>query len=157
MSAHVREIMSGGTQDGKRRGGAGQSLVEFSLVLFPLFFILLGIIQFGFIFNTYVTMTNAAARRARIGTIYVYDRSGQSKATERRCPERGDPDRVLASMNMLGKTSPDFPTTRDVDRRAATRSRTATSGSPTRSRAASPTPTPGSASRSRSARRTTRT
>jgi Flp pilus assembly protein TadG len=26
----------------KRRGGAGQSLVEFSLILFPLFFVLLG-------------------------------------------------------------------------------------------------------------------
>ena len=57
-------------------GEAGQSLVEFSLVLMPLFFILLGIIQFGFIFNTYVTMTNAARDAARLGTIYVYDRSG---------------------------------------------------------------------------------
>ena len=39
----------------------GQSLVEFALVLMPLFVILLGIIQFGFIFNAYVTITNAAA------------------------------------------------------------------------------------------------
>ena len=43
-------------------------------ILMPLFFILLGIIQFGFIFNTYVTMTNAARDAARMGTIYVYDR-----------------------------------------------------------------------------------
>ena len=35
--------------------------------------ILLGIIQFGFIFNTYVTMTNAARDAARLGTIYAYD------------------------------------------------------------------------------------
>ena len=43
----------------------GQSLVEFALILMPLMFlILLGIIQFGFIFNTYMTMTNAT-REAR--------------------------------------------------------------------------------------------
>jgi Flp pilus assembly protein TadG len=49
---------------------AGQSLVEFSLVLMPLFFILLGIIQFGFIFNTYITMANAARDAVRLGTVY---------------------------------------------------------------------------------------
>ena len=53
---------------------AGQSLVEFSLILFPLFLILLAIIQFGFIFSSYVTMTNAARDAARIGTIWVYDK-----------------------------------------------------------------------------------
>ena len=47
----------------------GQSLVEFSLILFPLFFVLLGIIQFGLIFNTYVTMTNAARDAARLGRL----------------------------------------------------------------------------------------
>src|SRR5262245_52464709 len=47
----------------------GQSMVEFGLVLLPLFFILLGIIQFGLIFNTYVTITNASREGARIGTV----------------------------------------------------------------------------------------
>jgi Flp pilus assembly protein TadG len=53
----------------------GQSLVEFSLVLMPLFVILLAIIQFGFIFNAYVTITNAAREGARNGTIYIYEAS----------------------------------------------------------------------------------
>ena len=64
-------------------GQRGQSLVEFALVLTPLLLILLGIIQFGFVFNTYVTLTNAAREAAREGTIYVYDRTltkGQNDA-----------------------------------------------------------------------------
>jgi aspartyl-tRNA(Asn)/glutamyl-tRNA(Gln) amidotransferase subunit A len=40
-----------------RRGERGQSVVEFALVSLPLFLVLLGIIQFGFIFNAYVTVT----------------------------------------------------------------------------------------------------
>ena len=56
------------------RRARGQSLVEFALVLMPLFLLILGIIQFGLIFNSYVTMTNAAREGARTGTIYVYDR-----------------------------------------------------------------------------------
>jgi Flp pilus assembly protein TadG len=90
---------------------AGQSLVEFSLILFPLFFILLGIIQFGFIFNTYVTMTNAARDAARMGTIYVYTRdSGETKATNDLARNESIRTQVLASMNMLGKASPYFAT-----------------------------------------------
>ena len=66
----------------RRHGEAGQSLVEFSLIILPLFVIVLGIIQFGLIFNTYVTMTNAARDAARHGTIYVYTReSGETQAT----------------------------------------------------------------------------
>ena len=56
-----------------RRRDRGQSLVEFSLVLMPLFLLILGVVQFGLIFNSYVTMTNAAREGARTGTIYVYD------------------------------------------------------------------------------------
>jgi Flp pilus assembly protein TadG len=112
VSAHVREIMIRRNAGQKRRGGAGQSLVEFSLILFPLFFVLLGIIQFGFIFNTYVTMTNAARDAARMGTIYVYDRSsGQTKATNDLLRNESVRTEVLASMNMLGKASPYFATT----------------------------------------------
>jgi Flp pilus assembly protein TadG len=92
-------------------GEAGQSLVEFSLILFPLFFIILGIIQFGLIFNTYVTMTNAARDAARMGTIYVYTReSGETKATNDLARNESIKTQVLASMNMLGKTSPYFAT-----------------------------------------------
>jgi Flp pilus assembly protein TadG len=109
VSAHVRALI----RVRKRRsdGEAGQSLVEFSLILMPLFFILLGIIQFGFIFNTYVTMTNAARDAARMGTIYVYTReSGETKATNDLARNESIKTQVLASMNLLGKTAPYFAT-----------------------------------------------
>jgi Flp pilus assembly protein TadG len=88
----------------------GQSLVEFSLVLMPLFLILLGIIQFGFIFNTYVTMTNASRDAARLGTIYVYDRD-LSKDQNDLARNESIKTSVMASMNLLAKTSPHFTTT----------------------------------------------
>jgi Flp pilus assembly protein TadG len=88
---------------------AGQSLVEFSLILFPLFLILLAIIQFGFIFNSYVTMTNAARDAARIGTIYVYD-ADASKLQNDVDRNEAIKTSVLASMSMLGKTAPYFTT-----------------------------------------------
>jgi Flp pilus assembly protein TadG len=96
-----------------RAGGhgeaGGQSLVEFALILTPLFLLLLGIIQFGFIFNTYVTMTNSAREGARTGTIVVYDR-GMSKDQNDLARNEAVKTAVLASMNMLGKTSPNFAT-----------------------------------------------
>jgi Flp pilus assembly protein TadG len=88
---------------------AGQSLVEFSLILFPLFLILLAIIQFGFIFNSYVTMTNAARDAARIGTIYVYD-ADASKLQNDVDRNEAIKTSVLASMSMLGKDAPYFTT-----------------------------------------------
>jgi hypothetical protein len=53
----------------------GQSLVEFTLMLLPLFAIMLGIIQLGLMFNAYVTVANAAREGARAGSIWVPDPS----------------------------------------------------------------------------------
>ena len=85
----------------------GQSLVEFSLILTPLLFLLLGIIQFGFVFNAYVTVSTAAREAARIGTIYVYDRTLSQGAND---AARNSQIRtqLLASLNGLSKTSPNF-------------------------------------------------
>jgi Flp pilus assembly protein TadG len=96
---------------GRRRGreAGGQSLVEFALILTPLFLLLLGIIQFGFIFNAYVTMTNAAREGARTGTIVIYDRS-LSKDQNDLARNEAIKTSVLQSMNLLGKTSPNFST-----------------------------------------------
>ncbi len=88
----------------------GQSLVEFSLVLMPLFIIVLAIIQFGFIFNAYVTLTNATREGARNGTVYVYD-AGMSKAQNDLARNEFIKTSTLASMNLLSKTSPNFATT----------------------------------------------
>lgn len=87
----------------------GQSTVEFALVLLPLFTILLGIVQFGFIFNSYVTITNAAREGARTGTIYIYDAS-LSKSQNDLLRNNTIKTSLLGSMNLLAKTSPNFAT-----------------------------------------------
>jgi Flp pilus assembly protein TadG len=103
--------LSGGARASDGQGASdGQSLVEFSLVLMPLFFILLGIIQFGFIFNSYVTLTNAVREGARTGTIYLYSAS-LSKAQNDLARNEAIRTAVKASMNLLSTTSPRFTTT----------------------------------------------
>ena len=91
---------------GRRRG---QSLVEFSLVLTPLFLVLLGIIQFGFIFNSYVTMTNAAREGARSGSVFICDPADSKDQNDQ---NRNDviKDAQIGSMNLLSKVSPNFAT-----------------------------------------------
>jgi Flp pilus assembly protein TadG len=99
-----------GSRPGIGRAESGQSLVEFSLILTPLFFILLGIIQFGFIFNTYVTVTNAAREGARTGTIYVYDRTCTKSQNDL---FRNEAIRVALrnSLNLVSRSAPQFSTT----------------------------------------------
>jgi Flp pilus assembly protein TadG len=89
---------------------AGQSLVEFSLILMPLLFILLGIIQFGFIFNTYVTMTTAARDAARLGSVYTFDPACTKDQND---TLRNEAIRaaLISSMNQLSTTSPRFTAT----------------------------------------------
>jgi Flp pilus assembly protein TadG len=93
----------------RRPSDTGQSLVEFALVLMPLFVIVLAIIQFGFIFNAYVTLTNATREGARNGTVYIYD-SSLSKAQNDLARNEFIKTSLLASMNLLVKTSPNFAT-----------------------------------------------
>jgi Flp pilus assembly protein TadG len=131
------------------RDDSGQSLVEFSLILTPLFLILLGIIQFGFIFNTFVTMTNAAREGGRTGTIYVYDRT-RSKAQNDLNRNNAVKTSLLSSMNLLGKTAPNFTTGTWASSGQTSRSRT-------RCRPGWPTRTRGRVSESPSVLCTTRT
>lgn len=44
----------------------GAAAVEFALVLIPLIVLLLGIIEFGYIFNQQLTVTNAAREGSRV-------------------------------------------------------------------------------------------
>ena len=108
-SVSTRGPRSGATRIGARAPRRGQSLVEFALVLVPLFMILLGIIQFGFVFNAYVTLTNAAREGARIGTVYVYDAS-LSKAQNDLARNELVQTSLTNSLNLLGKTAPNFTT-----------------------------------------------
>ena len=94
----------------RRTRAEGQSLVEFALVLTPLFLIMLGIVQFGFIFNAYITITNATREAAREASIYVFDRTltaGQNDAA-RNAKIRTT---FQGSLNLLSPTSPQFTTT----------------------------------------------
>jgi Flp pilus assembly protein TadG len=102
--------MVGGTRRRRgpeRSGTIGQSLVEFALVVPPMLLIILGIIQFGFIFNTYVTMTNATREAARTGTIYRYD-GALSKAQNDSARNAQVLTSLKASMNYLSRTAPEF-------------------------------------------------
>ena len=60
------------------RGERGAAAVEFALVLLPLCLILLGIIEFGWIFNQQISLSNAAREAARY---YVVHQSDPSPAT----------------------------------------------------------------------------
>lgn len=93
-----------------RSGTEGQSLVEFSLVLTPLLLILLGIIQFGFIFNSYITIANATREGARDGSIYVYAQ-GLSKAQNDAARNASMKTTIQNSMNLLSPNAPWFTTT----------------------------------------------
>jgi len=87
----------------------GQSLVEFSLILGPLMLILLGVIQFGFIFNTYITLSTATREAAREGSVYVYERWMTQGANDaaRNADVRST---LLGALNGLATTSPQFAT-----------------------------------------------
>ena len=52
------------------RRDAGQSMVEFALILPLLVMVLFGIIELGILLNTYIGLTNSAREAARAGAIY---------------------------------------------------------------------------------------
>jgi Flp pilus assembly protein TadG len=70
----------------KSNGEQGQSLVEFALTLPLLLLLLLGMIDLGMGYRTYIVLTNAAREGARSITIYP---SNSSLATERIRAEAG--------------------------------------------------------------------
>ncbi|WP_105617248.1 TadE/TadG family type IV pilus assembly protein [Vallitalea okinawensis] len=47
----------------------GQSLVEFAIILPLVLIIILGIIEFGIMFNAYLTITSASREGARLGAV----------------------------------------------------------------------------------------
>jgi Flp pilus assembly protein TadG len=89
------------------RRGRGQSLVEFALVLGPLTVLLLGVIQLGLVFNSYVTVANATREGARAASIYVYDRT-KTKAQNDTARGAAVVSAVRSSMGFLPKNSPNL-------------------------------------------------
>ena len=82
------------------RGEEGQNLVEFALLLPVLMFILMGIMQFGLIFATYLTMNNAVREGARGASIYVYDNTLVQAANDT-ARNNGLLDQMVASRGIL--------------------------------------------------------
>lgn len=52
-----------------KRNDKGQSLVEFALVLLPLMLIIMGIMEFGWLFNGKITLTSSAREGARVAIV----------------------------------------------------------------------------------------
>lgn len=52
---------------------SGQALVEFSIILPLILALILGMIEFGWIFNGKITVTSAAREGARVAVIYESD------------------------------------------------------------------------------------
>lgn len=98
----------GAVRHGRRRREDGQALVEFSLILAPLLFLLLGIVQFGFVFNAYITVSTAAREAAREGSIFVYDRTLLTQSANDTARNNRIKASLLASLNGLSKTSPNL-------------------------------------------------
>ena len=63
-------------------------------------YILLGIIQFGFIFAVYVTLNNSVREGARWGTIYVYDNNSSTNANDD-ARNQGIVDRIYGARGIL--------------------------------------------------------
>jgi Flp pilus assembly protein TadG len=106
---HPRPATRGPLLRRRRRGEDGQSLVEFSLILAPLLFLLLGIIQFGFVFQTYITLSTAAREAAREASIYVYDQNS-SQAVNDALRNTAAKTALLGAFNGMVKTAPNFTT-----------------------------------------------
>jgi hypothetical protein len=64
------------------RDESGQNLVEFALLLPILLILLMGIMQFGLIFNAYVTLNNAVREGARQASVYMFDTSQSPGAND---------------------------------------------------------------------------
>jgi len=75
----------------------------------PLFLLILGIVQFGFIFNTYITMSNATREAAREGSIYIYNWTA-TKSLNDLYRNNSIEATLLASMNGLSTAAPQFTT-----------------------------------------------
>jgi len=70
---------------------ARRELVEFAIAL-PLFlFVLTGIIDFGFLFQRYEVVTNAAREEARLKSLATTSSTADLQGTRRRVPDRRGP------------------------------------------------------------------
>ena len=89
---HLRQLGSH-LPPGLRRHSQGQGLLEFALILPALLLLVLGIIEFGYVFTVYTTMFNAAREGARYGMVDPQDTAGINNTTMAKI-FMADPDQV---------------------------------------------------------------
>ncbi len=85
------------------RGERGQTLVEFTIILPILLLLILGIIQFGVVFNNYITLTDAVragARQASVGRS-VADPSGAAVSRVRSSAANLDQAQLTVSVTSV--------------------------------------------------------
>ena len=82
-------------------------MVEFALILTPLMFVLLGIMQMGLVLNAYVTIANATREGGRSATVYLYDRT-KTKAQNDTARAEAARAAVRNAMGLLSTSAPQF-------------------------------------------------
>ena len=84
-----------------KRNESGQALTEFALVLPLLALLLFGVIQFGILFNHYITVTDATRAGARKAAVSKdeSDPAGVAEATARGSAENLDQDEMGVSVS----------------------------------------------------------
>jgi Flp pilus assembly protein TadG len=93
------------------RNQNGQSMTEFALVLPILALLLFGVIQFGIVFNNYITLTDAVRAGARKGAVgrHLQDPGGAVEQTVR------DSATDLKQNDLIVNVSPDPGWTADAE------------------------------------------
>lgn len=71
------------------RSERGASLVEMALVSIFLLFLVAGIVDFGFAYNNFIVITNAAREGARYGSKFPYDGDGIRAAVKQEAGGNG--------------------------------------------------------------------
>jgi Flp pilus assembly protein TadG len=92
------------------RNERGQAMVEFALVLPILMALLLGIIQFGIVFNNYITLTDATRAGARQAAVsrFVGDSGASAKAAVENSAQGLDQKQLAPTISVTA--SPDWNT-----------------------------------------------
>ena len=67
----------------RKRGQEGQALVETTFMILAVLLLLMGIIEFGFLFFAYVRVSNATREGARAGSLWLMTTGGTDSLTER--------------------------------------------------------------------------
>ncbi len=66
----------------KSKANRGQALVEFALAISLLLILLVGMLEFGFVFHTYLSLDHASLEGARVGALGGSDEAISAKVLE---------------------------------------------------------------------------